>query len=103
MREDTWAVGQATAEHWNFDLWDYEQIVFNRMFWSQHISMYDRHHPELNWQAIHASAPDLLRHQSLWNGLPMNMAHVIHFHGSRGAEKTLEIMQTIAQALGLTY
>jgi hypothetical protein len=101
IRSETWQVGQATVDHWSLDMYDYEQIVFNRMYWSQHISMHDRHWPKLNWQAVVSDHEDLLQYQNQWNKCNINEAHIIHAHGSRGAKQSLEMMEPLAQMLNI--
>ena len=101
MKSETWQVGQNAADYWSLDIYDYEQIVMNRMYWSQHISMHDRHWPKLNWQAVVSDHEDLLQYQNQWNNCSINEAHIIHAHGSRGAKQSLEMMEPLAQMLNI--
>lgn len=103
MRPETWMVGQAAAQHWDFTIYDFEQIVMNRMFWSQHIGMNDRHKPYLNWQALVNDTPEFgLEYQTQWNQCSLDQTYIIHAHGSRGSAYTLQYMESIAQSLGIT-
>lgn len=104
MSNTTWAVGGAEADRWNLKIWDQEQIIFNRMFWSQAIPFHDRHRPELNWQAIpNLPGPNLQRSQELWNCTPIARANIVHTSGSRGAEAIVGFMANIAKQLNLQY
>jgi hypothetical protein len=36
-----------------------------------------------------------------WNGIDLNQAHIIHFHGSRGSQAVINIMKEICSQLGI--
>ena len=83
MSETVWELGDQMAQNWDLTIWDQEQIIFNRMFWSQGLTWEDAHHPELNWQAptgLHL--PELAQHAQ-FNTLPIEHARIIHYHGTR--------------------
>ena len=64
-------------------IWDQEQVIFNRMFWSQGLTFEDAHHPELNWQApTGLNLPELAQHANI-NSFPIQHARIIHYHGTR--------------------
>lgn len=104
MRPETWMVGEAEAEKWNLRIWDQEQVIFNRMFWSQALNSYDRHVPEYNWQALpNLPGPNLLRSQELWNCTPLQRVRVVHYSGSRDARHTARFMDAVAKDIGVEY
>jgi hypothetical protein len=104
MSETTWAVGAESAQHWNLKVWDQEQLIFNRMFWSQLLEPGEAHLPEFNWQAVTSlPGPNLLRSQELWNCTPISRAKIMHTSGSRDAEHTVDFMSQLANTLGIQY
>jgi len=104
MSDTTWAVGSAEAANWNLKIWDQEQIIFNRMFWSQPMQMFERHIPEFNWQGLTSlPGPNLLRSQELWNCTPIDRVRIVHMSGSRDAEKIIKFMREVASDLKLEY
>jgi hypothetical protein len=50
------------------------------------------------WQAFALDK----NHGDAWNGIPLEQAHVLHFHGSRDADTRVEIMTGLAKQLGIT-
>ena len=103
MSDEIWNLGSRLAQHWNLDIWDQEQRIFNEMFWTQKIPDSDRHHPELNWQGMHLKTahPDTQRWHEEWNQCTVDKVHILHVHGSRGAIATASVMENIAQQVGL--
>jgi hypothetical protein len=102
MSAETWKIGEDIAENWNLDIWDQEQVIFNKMFWSQGISWEDAHHPELNWQAESGrTVPEMAQHAP-FNTLPIAHARIIHYHGTRGHNRGEYIAQQLSAAAGIT-
>jgi hypothetical protein len=104
MSEQTWELGNNIAKNWNMDIWDQEQIIFNKMFWSQNLSWEDAHHPDLNWQMEHY--PDFLTNtaaEDSYNGCGFDQARIIHYHGSRGAARKLELIRRMARHFDIPY
>ena len=101
MGQELWALGADMARHWDLDIWDQEQRIFNAMFWSQNVP--DPHHPELNWQGMHLKTahPDIQRWHEEWNQCTVDRVQILHVHGSRGAVATAAVMENIAQQVGL--
>ena len=84
MSADTWTLGESLANCWDATIWDYEQQIFNHMFWSQGIDLDHAHQPQFNWQTAQGTA---IHEVDLWhefNQLPRTQAHIIHYHGTRG-------------------
>lgn len=107
MSAETWAVGKKMADQWpaeenTVNNWGTEQIIENIMFWSQNLEWSDAHRPELFYQAFMITEdPRSIEYGDFWNQSKYSDAHVLHFHSSRGARKTLEYMEYIAKELGI--
>ncbi len=102
MSPDVWALGHSLADDWNLNIWDQEQIIFNRMFWSQGLSFEDAHHPELNWQApTGTTLPELAQHAQ-FNSFPIQHVRILHYHGTRGSTRGQDVAALLAQLTGTT-
>ena len=101
MNPAVWDRGNATAENWNLDIWDQEQLIFNDMLWSQPISWEDAHHPELNWQAPTGKNLNELNQHSQFNTFPLGHARIIHYHGSRDHIRGQMLARGLAAAAGI--
>lgn len=108
MSQDVWAVGDKLVETWdtsNTDQgWNYEQIMHNKMFWSQPgRTLENSLRPDMVYQAQWLpSADDAVKaRQDDWNGGVLEDAHIIHWHGSRSAQAKLSAMQQFAQVTGV--
>ncbi len=101
MSEATWQIGDEIAQNWNLDIWDQEQVIFNKMFWSQGLSWEDAWHPELNWQAESGlKLPELAQH-SPFNNLPISQARIIHYHGTRSHTRGEFLAGMLANEAGI--
>jgi hypothetical protein len=101
MTAETWRIGNDIAQNWNLDIWDQEQVIFNKMFWSQGISWEDAHHPELNWQAESGlRLPELGQHGP-FNTLPLSHARIIHYHGTRSHNRGEFLAGMLSNAAGI--
>ena len=71
------------------------------MFWQQHVP--DPHHPALNWQGmiLHQRSHQAVDLLNQWNALPIDNAHIIHVHGSRNIEETVNVMSIFAKNAGI--
>jgi hypothetical protein len=97
---EEWLIQRETHPDRN---WGFDQLRHNAMFWSQDIPESDRLHPKLAYQAMKLrswSQQELTTHDS-WNGISINQAHILHFHGSRGSQAVIEIMKQLANYLGI--
>jgi hypothetical protein len=83
--------------------WGFDQLRHNAMFWSQDIPELDRLHPQMAYQAMKFRSLDanVLRQHDQWNGISINSAHILHFHGSRGNQAVIEIMKQLSNYLGI--
>jgi hypothetical protein len=102
MSINTWNVGEEHMADWFVppdNIWDCGQILHNHQFWSQGITIQEALMPELAWQAFMPS-PEQGTH---WNGIDINAAHVLHFHGSRNADNRVQVMTDLAQQLNIDF
>ena len=106
MSKEIWSLG----EQWwnNIDNhpdrdWGFDQLRHNAMFWSQDIPESDRLHPEMAYQAMNLRVlnQDHINWHDQWNGISINQAHIVHFHGSRGSKAVINIMKEFCNQLGI--
>jgi len=101
MSEEVWKIGDDMAQNWDLSIWDQEQIIFNKMFWSQGLSFEDAHHPELNWQApTGLKLPELAEHAKI-NAFPITHARIIHYHGTRSHNRGEFLATMMSGAAGI--
>jgi len=101
MNPAVWALGDELAAKWDNSIYDYEQLMFNHMFWSQGISWEDAHHPELNWQAENGMNIGELNAHSQFNTLPLGHARIIHYHATRSDKRGEFLARMLALAAGV--
>ena len=89
MCQQCWQVGLDMVENWNPNRWDTEQIIYNRMLWSQDISLEHTLKPHWAYQYIYDKEPLNNR----FNNIPLSDARAIHFHGTRSSRKRLDKMK----------
>lgn len=97
-----WELGERRMSDWVSHAqahWDCGQLIHNTMFWAQDIPDNDRLHPQLNWLSISLEPGDLDRIKLLehWNRCDFKQARILHFHGSRGPDATLDLMKRWAK------
>jgi hypothetical protein len=106
MSADVWKLG----EEWLIQRethpdrnWGFDQLRHNAMFWSQDIPDSDRLHPEMAYQAMNLrnTDPKVIEQHNRFNSLPMEQAHILHFHGSRGSQAVVNIMKELCNQLGI--
>ena len=84
-----WALTEAERiEEWNSD-----QLLYNRMVWSQGLTPEQVIDPTMAYQGF--GLPENLDFMNAWNGCNLDDAHIIHWHGSRGAAAKLQAMKNI--------
>lgn len=94
MKQEIWDLGLDMVAKWNFNDYNTEQIILNRMMWSQGIKLHDALNPRMAYQAHWLPDCEIWR-QDLWNGVSVNESSIIHFHSSRNIDKKLNFMQQI--------
>lgn len=101
MHPELWQLGNDLASNWDDSIYDYEQLMFNAMFWAQGITWEDAHHPELNWQAESGlKLPELNQH-SAFNTMPLGHARIIHYHGTRSHSRGEFLARMLSAAAGV--
>jgi hypothetical protein len=104
--DEVWNLGEqwwSNIENHPNRNWGFDQLRHNAMFWSQDIPDSDRLHPKLAYQAMKIRSlteQELIDHNS-WNGVNINSAHILHFHGSRGSQAVIAIMKRLSNHLGI--
>jgi hypothetical protein len=104
--DEVWNLGEqwwSNIENHPNRNWGFDQLRHNAMFWSQDIPDSDRLHPKLAYQAMKIRSlteQELIDHNS-WNGININSAHILHFHGSRGSQAVIAIMKRLSNHLGI--
>ena len=84
MDKNLWMIGEEIVKDW-VDTWAYECLVYNYMFHCQGIENMQSHHmPWYSYQApVRGSYPNTIKFKE---------AKIIHLHSTRGAKKTIEVM-----------
>ena len=106
MSKETWDVGEqlwSVKEGHPDQFWGFDQLRHNEMFWSQGIPQDDWYHPELAYQAMRLrelNQENVDKHNE-WNGIPLQYAHILHFHASRGSQKVIDLMRFISKEIGV--
>lgn len=95
-----WNIGEEKMKGW-FDHaesgWGWGQLIHNYQFWSQNITVDRVLDPRMAYQAFQLDQ----NYCNQWNGLDINQANVLHFHGSRDADSRVQIMTELAKQLGI--
>lgn len=102
MSQDIWDMGLKMADNWDFNCWNTEQFILNKMLWDQpNRTLENTLDPLMAYQA-HGVYPEQLnrtiQHSNSWNGCDINDSYIIHCHGSRNAPQKLELMKILEQA-----
>lgn len=100
MDPSVWAIGEQKMGEWFTHTeghWGWGQLIHNYQYWSQGIDVKDTIKPHLAWQAFSLNK----EHGDAWNGMPLEQANILHFHGSRDADTRVEVMAGLAKQLGI--
>lgn len=82
--------------------WNSDQLLYNQMVWNQGLGHKEVIDPTMAYQGFMLPGNDAQKAMSdEWNGCTLDQAHLIHWHGSRGAAQKLDIMQSINDQLGI--
>tara|TARA_Y100001938_G_scaffold8794_2_gene10737 strand:- start:7413 stop:8111 length:699 start_codon:yes stop_codon:yes gene_type:complete len=73
MSQETWDKALECSDPWKHE-WNFEQVLYNKMLWSQNIQIQEAHRPDLAFQDVPEGKN---------KDLKMSDAKIIHFHGSR--------------------
>ena len=96
MTEGVWAFGLKMIEH--LDWWNGDQVLYNIMVWCQGLGHEQVIDPRMAWQGFMIPMHPKEIGDG-WNQCPLEEAHIIHWAGSRGADRTVDIMQAIHDGL----
>jgi hypothetical protein len=100
MDPAVWAIGERKMGEWFTHKeggWAWGQLIHNYQFWSQGLIVEQALQPHLAWQAF---SLDKVQGDA-WNGVPLEHAHIMHFHGSRDSDSRVQVMTNLAQQLGI--
>jgi hypothetical protein len=106
MSKSVWKIGNDLAKSWDtsntVEGWGYEQVMTNKMFWSQGYTIEEAHRPTMAYQAQWLPGDEKTKqHQDEWNGCKLEDSHIIHWHGSRDSNAKLAMMKKFAQLTGV--
>jgi len=106
MSKETWDLGEALwaqREDHPDRFWGFDQNRHNTMFWNQSIPDNDRCHPHMAYQAMKLRSldPAVVTMHNEWNKLPLQNAHILHFHASRGSQQVIDLMRFICKEIGV--
>ena len=95
MSQETWQVGLDMLANWDYQDYNTEQIILNKMLWSQGLKLHEALIPKLAYQGQWLPRDDVWR-QDLWNGCVINDSVILHLHSSRDIDQKLALMKKIA-------
>jgi len=92
MSSSVWDLGFEMLENFDWGRWDSEQVIYNAMQWSQSVDPQDYLQPKMAYQMLNPEHPQL---NDVFNGMPLEQAHAVHVHGSRGSSNRLQLMRAL--------
>jgi hypothetical protein len=99
MSQDIWDMGLEMAENWDFNSWNTEQFILNKMLWEQDGRRIENTlDPKMAYQGHMLYLEDwegTKEYSNQWNGCYLADARIVHLHGSRNAPKKLALMQEL--------
>ena len=96
MRKEVWEFGLKMIDH--LDWWNGDQVLYNIMVWCQGLGHTDVIDPRMAYQGF--MYPSSSREAGdAWNNCRLEDAHIVHWAGSRGAARTVEMMQSVNDQL----
>lgn len=94
MNTQVWDYANELVNSWDDSQYDTEQIILNKMLWCQGLKLEQALYPNIAYQA-HMLPEIPVWQQDIWNGISINEAAIVHFHGSRNANEKLNLMRQI--------
>ena len=83
--------------------WNNDQILYNRMVWDQGLTPEQVINPTMAYQGPWLPGDQIAKNfTDQWNGCTLEEAHIVHWHGSRGAYGKLAMMQSIHEQAGIS-
>lgn len=99
MSQDIWDMGLEMAENWDFNSWNTEQFILNKMLWDQPNRTLDNTlDPSIAYQGHQLFIEDWegrKKWSNDWNNKDIKDAHIIHLHGSRNAPRKFSLMEQL--------
>lgn len=96
MRHEVWEFGLKMIDH--LDWWNGDQVLYNIMVWCQGLGHTDVIDPRMAYQGFMYPAHSR-EVGDAWNNCRLEDAHIIHWAGSRGAARTVELMRSVNDQL----
>jgi hypothetical protein len=111
MSQDIWDMGLEMAENWDFNSWNTEQFILNKMLWDQEgRTIENTLNPKMAYQGHQLYLPnsgngtefqgqweERREYSNEWNGCKLSDAHIVHTHGSRNAPSKYALMKELEQ------
>lgn len=99
MSQDIWDMGLEMAENWDFNSWNTEQFILNKMLWDQpNRSLLNTIDPTIAYQGHQLFIEEWEQRKAYsndWNGCDIKDARIIHLHGSRNAPRKFSLMEQL--------
>jgi hypothetical protein len=96
MRPEVWEFGLKMIDH--LDWWGGDQVLYNIMVWCQGLSHKEVIDPTMAYQGFMLPMQSQ-EYSDQWNNSRLADAHIVHWAGSRGAARTVEVMQSVNKQL----
>lgn len=101
MSQDIWDMGLEMANNWDFNSWNTEQFILNKMLWDQEgRTIENTLEPTVAYQGHQLFISDWEQrkeYSNQWNNCELKDAHIIHLHGSRNAPGKFALMEKLEQ------
>ena len=101
MSQDIWDMGLEMANNWDFNSWNTEQFILNKMLWDQEgRTIENTLEPTVAYQGHQLFISDWEQrkeYSNQWNNCDLKDAHIIHLHGSRNAPGKFALMEKLEQ------
>ena len=96
MRPEVWEFGLKMIDH--LDWWNGDQVLYNIMVWCQGLSHQQVIDPKMAYQGFMLPMQSQ-EYSDQWNNCRLADANIVHWAGSRGAVRTVEVMQSVHNQL----
>lgn len=101
MSQEIWDMGLDMANNWDFNSWNTEQFILNKMLWDQEgRTIENTLEPTVAYQGHQLFISDWEQrkeYSNQWNNCDLKDAHIIHLHGSRNAPGKFALMEKLEQ------
>ena len=99
MSQDIWDMGLEMAENWDFNSWNTEQFILNKMLWDQEgRTLENTLDPTVAYQGHQLFIEEWEQRKAYsneWNTCDIKDAQIIHLHGSRNAPRKYALMKQL--------